>query len=316
MLNNVVFVALALAIFWGSFGAPIVSALFLVTEITLGAPYFHQVTIPLFIAMYILMGVAPLAAWGAMSLRALGRSLLVPLALTGIGLVAAFALGAQSLGALLGYGVVLLAGFVAVYEIYRGVQARRRSSGQPFLAALLAILGRNRRRYGGFVVHLGIVVIGIGVIGSSVFQQDTIRQLRQGETLTIGAYTLRFEGMALGQIADDGRLMDIANVTVLRDGQPVAALRPRIDQYPSMPITIAGAHSTLENDVYVLLAGYDRVSGTTATLHVYLNPLINLVWWGGLILIVGTAIAAWKDERVPVRARQSAPTGLTAPARV
>jgi cytochrome c-type biogenesis protein CcmF len=314
VLNNVVFVALALAIFWGSFGAPIVSALFLETEITLGAPYFQQVTIPLFIAMYILMGVAPLAAWGAMTARALGRGLAIPLALTGVGLLIAFILGAQSFGALLGYGVVLLAGLVALYEIYRGVQARRRSSGQSFAAALFAILGRNRRRYGGFVVHLGIVVIGIGVIGSSVYQEDTIGQLRQGETLTIGAYTLRFEQMELGQIADDGRLMDIANVTVLRDGQPVAALRPRIDHYPGMPATIPGAHSTLENDVYVLLAGYDEVNGAAVTLHVYLNPLINLVWWGGLILIVGTAIAAWKDERVPVRARSTIHVGQSAPA--
>lgn len=313
VLNNVVFVALALAIFWGSFGAPIVSELLLDTKITLGAAYFNQVTAPLFIAMYILMGIAPLAAWGVMSVRRLGRALVIPLLLTLASLGLAFLLGAQTIGSLFGYGIVLLAGFVALHEIYRGAEARSRATRTPFVRALLSIFGRNRRRYGGFIVHLGIVVIGLGVIGSTLFQQDTIQVLNQGSSLDIGSYSVRYDRLDLGQIAEDGRLMDIANVTVLRDGQPVASLRPRVDHYPSMSVTIPGAHSTLESDVYILLSGYDEVGGSTITLHVYLNPLINLVWWGSLILILGTIVAAWKDDRVTVpeiaRPTTGAPVG-------
>lgn len=301
VLNNVVFVALALVIFWGSFGAPIISDIFLDTEITLGAAYFNQVTAPLFLAMYILMGVAPLAAWGAMSVRRLGRALLVPLALTLVSLVVAFFLGARTLPSLSAYGIILLAGFVAVYEVYRGAAARRRSTGDRFLSALLGLFGRNRRRYGGFIVHLGIVVIGLGVIGSTLFQQDTIQVLQRGQMLTLGDYAVRYDTLDLGQIADDGRLMDIANVTVLFAGQEIASVRPRVDHYPSMSVTIPGTHGSLANDVYVLLSGYDQTNGSAVTLHVYLNPLINLVWWGGLILIAGTFISAWKDEPSPAR---------------
>ena len=306
VLNNVIFVALFAAIFWGSFGAPIVSELFLDTNITLGADYFMRVTPPLFAALYLLMGIAPLSAWGATSISRLGRSLIVPLILT-IVTVALLALGGMSEPiALLAYGLVSLAGFVAIYEIYRGAAARVRSLNESWPRALVSLFGRNRRRYGGYIVHLGITVIGIGVIGSTLFQQQTQQTIGLGQMLNIDNYQLRYDNFTEA-VATDGRLMQIADVTVLRDGQPVAALRPRIDVYPDQPMTIAGAHSTLENDFYVLLVGWEEVSHTTATFKVYINPLVNLVWWGGLILILGTFIAAWPAEPAPLRVRESAP---------
>ena len=325
VLNNVVFVALTIAIFWGSFGAPIISELFMGQDITLGAEYFNMVTPPLFLVMYLLMGVAPLSAWGATSLGRLGRALTVPAAMTVVVLAILVLLdvtapinilgtvisGTSNPAALLGYGVVILAGFVALYETYRGAAARRRINGEGWLTAILAIFGRNRRRYGGFVVHLGITVIGIGVIGSTLFQMETQRTLAVGDSLQIGGYQMRFDGLQIGQIADDGRVMDIANVTVLRNGAPLASLRPRHDLYPASDsmnnMNIAGAHSTLENDFYVLLVGWSA-NGASATFKVYVNPLVNLVWWGGLVLIIGTLISVWPSETLPARVRASQPT--------
>jgi cytochrome c-type biogenesis protein CcmF len=311
VLNNVVFVALALAIFWGSFGAPIISELFMQTDITLGKDYFFTVTTPLFIAMFVLMGVAPLSAWGAMSARRLGRSLIVPLALTAISLVATYLLGAHSIGALLGYGVVLLAGWVSVYETYRGAAARTRAGRESLPAALVMLFARNRRRYGGFIVHLGITVIGIGVIGSTLFQLQTQQTLAVGQTVQLGQYSLTYNGMLSSQVAEDGRIMDIAQVTVTRDGTAAEALRPRHDFYPQADgmnqSNIAASYSTIEGDFYVLLSGWDQATGATATFKLYVNPLINLVWWGGLILIVGTVVSVWPSETLPerVRARQA-----------
>jgi cytochrome c-type biogenesis protein CcmF len=306
VLNNVVFIALTVAIFWGSFGAPITSELFMGTNITLGAEYFNAVTAPLFVAMYILMGVAPLSAWGAMSVGRLGRALLAPTGLTLLTLAALFITGTTSLAALFGYGVVLLAGYVAVYETVRGALARRRTAGESFLQAVLAIFGRNRRRYGGFVVHLGITVIGIGVIGSTLFQVETQQTLRVGESLTIGDYALRYDDMVNGAIAEDGRVMMIANTTVLRNGNEIAHIRPRHDIFPAQrqedmnTMMIAGAHSTLENDFYVLLVGW---TPDTATFKVYINPLVNLIWWGGLVLILGTLISIAPQQTLPSRVR-------------
>ena len=300
VLNNVVFIALFLAIFWGSFGLPITSELLLGKEVTIGAATFEFYVVPLFIAMYVLMGVAPLSAWGATSLRRLGSALRPPLALTVLS-IAAIALGGTSIAvAAFGYGAPLFAGAVALFEIYRGSQARRRSLGESWLRAFTALFRRNQRRYGGYIVHLGVTVIGIGVIASTVFQTEEQYTLARGETIAVRDYTLRYDDFVRAQ-AVDGRMMNIAAVTVFRDGGEIARLRPRIDDYPQLPMKIAGAHSTLENDFYVLLMGGER---ERATFRIYINPLVNLVWWGGILLVIGTLIAAYPKvvaERATVK---------------
>jgi cytochrome c-type biogenesis protein CcmF len=307
----VVFVALALAIFWGSFGYPILTELFGSIQGTLRQEYFQMVTTPLFIVLFLLMGVAPLTAWGAMSARRLGRAILVPLVLTGVALIAAYFFGAKTPGALFGYGVVLLAGFVALYEIYRGAEARTRGGKESLPLAFVRLFARNRRRYGGFIVHLGITIIGIGVIGSTIFQLETQRTLTQGESIRLGQYTMTYNGLLPGQIAEDGRLMDIAEVSVTRDGGSTVQIRPRHDWYPQAAtgmnqMNIAGSYSSLEGDFYVLLSGWSQPDGASATFKLYVNPLINLVWWGGLILILGTVISIAPAERLPASVRERA----------
>ena len=289
VLNNVIFIALFVAIFWGSFGLPIISELFLGKEVTIGPATFEFFVTPLFIAMYILMGVAPLSAWGATSARRLGKALLMPLSLTLLSVFLLIIVGTGALVASLGYGVTLFAAYVALFEIARGARARRRGLGENWLAAVTALFRRNQRRYGGYIVHLGVTVIGIGVIGSTVFQTEVQHSLARGQSIVIEGYGLRYEDFTRAQ-AVDGRIMNIAELTLLRHGAPVARIRPRVDDYPDMPMTIAGAHSTLENDFYVLLLGGNR---ERATFRIYINPLVNLVWWGGILLIIGTLIAAY-----------------------
>ena len=308
VINNVIFLALFVAIFWGSFGAPIISEVFLNTKITLGVDYFHQVTPPLFLALYILMGIAPLSAWGGTSIARLGRMLLIPLVLTLLSLVLFIVAGMQGFGALLGYGVVLFAGWVAIVEVFRGYQARQRVHQESPLASLRALLSRNPRRYGGYLIHIGVTIIGIGVIGSTLFQSETQQTLAVGESLTIADYELRYDALESGLIADDGRILDVAVITIFRGGEYLTQLRPRRDFFPNEDMntmTIAGAHSTLENDFYVLLVGWEAVNQNTATFKVYINPLINLVWWGGLILIVGALFATYPKATVPKRVRSA-----------
>ncbi len=289
VLNNVVFIALFIAIFWGSFGLPIVSELVFDKEVTIGAETFEFFVVPLFIAMYILMGVAPLSAWSATSLPRLGAALRLPLLLTLLSVLALALVGTGLLVAAAGYGVVLFAGYVALYEIYRGAKARRGALGESWPRALLALFRRNQRRYGGYIVHLGVTVIGIGIIGSTVFQTEVQHTLQRGGAITVRDYSLRYDDFIRAQ-AVDGRMMNITAVTLFRDGDEIANLRPRIDDYEQMPMTIAGAHSTLENDFYVLLIGGNR---ERATFRIYINPLVNLVWWGGILLIIGTVVAVY-----------------------
>jgi len=122
--------------------------------------------------------------------------------------------------------------------------------------------------------------------------------------MDFGSYSMRYDNFTEA-VADDGRQMEIANVTVFQHGQEVARLRPRYDVYPEMPMTIAGAYSTLEADYYVLLSGWVDF-GRLATFKVYLNPLVNLIWWGSLILILGTFIAAWPTQQVEYSPAQAA----------
>jgi cytochrome c-type biogenesis protein CcmF len=314
VLNNFIFVALFIAIFWGSFGAPIVSEIFLDTNITLGKDYFLPVVTPLFIALYILMGIAPLSAWGATSFKRLGRAIIFPIGLTVLTLGIFIPLATDKNGVLnilawIGYGIVLFAGWVAIYETYRGVIARIKAHAESLPVAFFTLMRRNPRRYGGYLIHLGITVIGVGVIGSTVFQQETQRTLAVGESLTIADYELRYDGLLEGQISEDGRIMDIAEVTLFRNGNEVAHLRPRRDFFPNVDegmnsSTISGAHSTLENDFYILLVSWETVSSNSATFKVYINPLVNLVWWGGIILIIGTMFSFFPKEALPVRIRQ------------
>ncbi|MCE2472499.1 MAG: heme lyase CcmF/NrfE family subunit [Anaerolineae bacterium] len=289
VLNNVVFIALFIAIFWGSFGLPIISELVFDREVTIGAETFEFFVVPLFIAMYVLMGVAPLSAWSATSLTRLGAALWPPLLLTLLSILALALVGTGLLVAAAGYGVVLFAGYVALYEIYRGAKARRGALGESWPRALLALFRRNQRRYGGYIVHLGVTVIGIGIIGSTVFQTEVQHTLQRGGAIAVRDYSLRYDDFIRAQ-AVDGRMMNITAVTLFRDGDEIANLRPRIDDYEQMPMTIAGAHSTLENDFYVLLIGGNR---ERATFRIYINPLVNLVWWGGILLIIGTVVAVY-----------------------
>lgn len=308
VLNNVIFMALTVTIFWGSFGAPIISELVIGQEITLGSEYFLQVTTPLFAALYILMGIAPLSAWSATSLKRLGNALIIPMFLTVVSVaLIVFIMGHRSYGALFGYTIVIIGGWVALYEIYRAAEARVRTKGENWLQAVIKLFERNQRRYGGYLVHLGIVIIGIGVIGSTLFQYETRRTLTIGDSIAIQDYVIRFDGVEVGYEVPNPRPNDreITRGTLTlfnENGAEIATITPRIDRFPQMGMLIAGAHSTLERDFYMLMDAYVE-EDNLASFVIYINPLVNLVWWGGIILIIGTIAATYPKDIVPEHVR-------------
>ncbi|MGB7338654.1 MAG: cytochrome c-type biogenesis CcmF C-terminal domain-containing protein [Phototrophicaceae bacterium] len=308
VLNNVIFMALTVTIFWGSFGAPIISELVIGQEITLGSEYFLQVTTPLFAALYILMGIAPLSAWSATSLKRLGNALVIPMFLTVVSVaLLVFIMGHRSMGALFGYTIVIIGGWVVLFEIYRAAAARVRTKNENWLIAIFKLFERNQRRYGGYLVHLGIVVIGIGVIGSTLFQYETRRTLTVGDSIAIRDYVIRFDDVQIGyEVPNPGpndREITRGILTLMNsDGQQIAMINPRIDRFPQMNMLIAGAHSTMERDFYMLMDAYVPEENI-ASFVIYINPLVNLVWWGGIILIIGTVAATYPKNIVPEHVR-------------
>ncbi len=277
ILNNWVFIGIIVMVGWGIY-APTFTELLTGQRITLGSEYYRYYAVPLFGALYVLMGIAPLVAWKRSSWKTLAGSLRPSLIVTALVVILLIVAGTTP-GAVVAYGIVTLAGVSTLVEYYRGTQARVKAHGENPIQALFTLFSRNRRRYGGYLIHLGVVVIGIGIIGSTIFQQTTEQTLKPGASITLGAYTMRYDNI-FQATADDGRSMVIANVTVFQGGQQVAQLRPRKDFFGGgvNPMTLAGQYSTFQADFYILLNDWQ---GDIATFKIYLNPLINLVWWGG-----------------------------------
>jgi cytochrome c-type biogenesis protein CcmF len=157
-------------------------------------------------------------------------------------------------------------------------------------AAVEAVVG-NRRRYGGYLVHIGMVILVFGVIGSKGYQLQGEANLSGGQTMQVGAYTLRYEGLRQYMAPDDREVTE-ATVGVYKGGDLLKTVKPHRDYFLTNEesSTTAGQMSTPMTDVYVLLAGWEN---NTATFKVYVNPLVNWVWSGGILLTFGTFLAAW-----------------------
>lgn len=320
LVNNLLFlsinIAVAVGTYWPVFTELLAGVVPGVEKSSLGPEYYNATTAPMFIALIILMGVAPLVAWKRASAARLGQAMLYPFLATLALTAALFALGVRAPVALISYAFVLLTGLITLFEYHRAASARVQAHGESYPAALWTLFGRNRRRYGGYLIHLGVVIMAIGVISSQAFQRETQRAVSAGQTITLGEYVLEYQNLERF-VATDGRGVTRAQAVVYRNGREVAQIAPRIDMYPGgQPMSIPGKYTSLAgDDFYVLLVTWEQLSLSSATFKIYHNPLVNWVWAGGFVFILGTLIAAWPDfseERQPAaasvrRIRQPAP---------
>jgi cytochrome c-type biogenesis protein CcmF len=290
--QNMVFLAITFAVFWGTV-FPLISELFTGEKITVGPPYFIQVTGPLFFVLMVLMGAAPLLAWRRQALSRLLRSFLVPL-LASLALTAAWGFAHRMHPASIsGLWMVSFVLFSILIEFYKGIRARMSGKGENPLLALSRLVSRSPRRYGGYIIHLGVLMIALGIVGDAFFKEETQASLRRGESITLSGYQVRFDRLR-GYLGSDGREIVEASLSLYQNDRFIRSITPRRDFFvvQEQPVTIPGVHSTFNEDVYVLLLGWEE-GGSLATLKVYVNPLINWVWIGGIVMILGTFIAAW-----------------------
>jgi len=207
--------------------------------------------------------------------------------------------------AILGLWLVAFTFSITLYDYGRAVWARHCRTGENLAVSFGRLAVRNRRRYGGYIIHLGVVLIALGVIGIEMFQTETQGTIKKGESLTLSGYTVTFRSLAEFDYAD-GRNIARAVVEVWRDGRLLGELYPRRDYYyaQQQPVTIPGVRSTMADDLYVILVDWQPISISGATFKIYHNPLVNWVWLGGFIFILGTLVAAWPDKDLdPVHAR-------------
>jgi len=295
LLNNLLFLGILIVCFWGVI-FPLVSEIVTGQKITVGPPFYQRATGPLWAGLLLLMGIAPLSAWGYSTLKTLGRAVWKPSIPTILVPIILFILGFHNWVALLGFTLVAFVIFITVYEYWRGVRARQKTQGENFFMALSRLTARNRRRYGGYIVHVAIVVMAIGILGIETSQTQTQKTLAVGDVMQIAGYTLRYDSLAQFPYID-GRIVTRAVVSVSRGGKQLGELYPRYDYYPDgQPMTIPAVRSTLADDLYIVLVNWENVSTQQTPFKVYDNPLVIWLWIGSIIFIFGTIVAAWPDR--------------------
>ncbi len=300
LFNNLLFVGIAFSVLWGTL-FPILSELVKGTKITVGPPFFNRVNVPLGLLLLGLTGVGPLIAWRKASTANLRRQFIAPIAAGLMTLAALMALGLQDFYAVI---AISLAGFVAgtiVQEFYRGVRARRRMHGEAAPAALVRLVARNRRRYGGYIVHAGILIYFVAFAGMA-FKREREATLKPGESVELESpfgHTYRFTHMGISQYEALNRMVSAATVQVARDGRSVGLMtsekRQHVDSFqrPTFePSTEVAIRSGVQEDLYIVFAG--AVNGTEEAVYRFnINPLVWWVWFGGLVLVTGGIITMW-----------------------
>src|SRR2546422_926324 len=306
LFNNLLLIGIAFSVLWGPV-FPFLPEPIRDTRLTAGPPFFNQVNVPLGLALLAMTGIGPLIAWRRASLPNLRRQFAVPLTSCGFALLLLLLAGMRDIGALIAFSI---GGFVLatiVQEFARGARARHRQYGEPVILALVQLLSRNRRRYGGYIVHVAIVLLFVAFAGMA-FKTETQATLRPGETATLkgpDGHVYSFTHLGVSQYNTMNRQVTAVLLDVGRDGKPIGRMRTEKRQHvdalgnPTFePSTEVGIMSGLRVDLYVVLAGL--VNGTEqAVFRFTINPLVWWVWFGGFVLVIGGLIVLWPGGGPP-----------------
>jgi cytochrome c-type biogenesis protein CcmF len=297
LLNNVLLIAAAFTVFFGTV-FPLLSEAARGVKVSVGAPFFNQVNVPLFLALIFLMGVGPLIAWRRASAENLRRNFVWPIIIGVAASALFFALGIRSALAVLSLALTVFVATTIALDFARATRARLRS-GESALPAMAGLLVRQNRRYGGFIVHLGILVITLGVTGSQAWSVQTETTLRRGEVAQLAGYRVRFNGLSASQQSNHFRV--VGNFTVTNGRATSGVLQPAKKFYPQESSPIAGVdyHLGFREDVYLVLGDFAR-DGTQATIKIQVNRMVSWIWIGGAILTLGAALAILPERRRPV----------------
>ena len=316
LFNNLLLLVACFTVLWGTL-FPVLSEWVQGNKVTVGPPFFNRVNIPVALLLLLLTALGPLLAWRRTSLESLRRNFLWPA-------VGALALGVllvavgirpwkdvSYLYSLMTWMLATLVGLTVISEFVRGGRVIGRHTGQNLLASMVQLAHRNTRRYGGYIVHFGVIVIMIGFAGSA-FNQDAEKEMGFGDKMQIGAYTLVCRSYTQDDNANYGS--EWAVMDVYKGGEKIDTLYPerRFFKASQQPSTIPQIHTTAREDLYLVYEGQNQDTGKPI-IKAHLNPLVMWIWVGVWIMIVGTALALIPNAvpvqvRAPVRV-QTAPVG-------
>ncbi len=302
LFNNLLLVSVIFATLLGVL-FPLISELFTGVQVTVGPAFYNQVNGPLFLALMLLMGVGPLLPWRRATPGQLWQRFRWSLAV----LVAVFAtllIVLRAVWPALGFAAGAFTAMTILQEYARGISARRTVTGESWPRATLRLVGRARGRYGGYLVHAGLVFITFGVVGSQFFHVERGVTLAPGESVEVGRYELTYEGLGIVPDNTPDEETTSASLAVARNGEPWTVLEPgkrSIVGFEEQPVSEIAIRSTALEDLYVVLTGWDEAG---ASFFIFVNPLVSWIWFGGLVLVLGGLIAWWpqsQPRRQPVR---------------
>jgi cytochrome c-type biogenesis protein CcmF len=298
LFNNVVLMAACFTVLWGTL-FPVLSEFVQGNKVTVSAPFYDRVAVPIGVFLLFLTGVGPLLAWRSTSMRSIRKNLIAPsiaALLTGIVVIAIgvrpWSIFTSTPGPFYAWMTFVLAAFVTTAigsEFLRGARVIQRHTGKNFFASIVHLTRRNTRRYGGYLVHFGVVVIFIGLAGSA-FNRSVEKTLDFHQSMTVGPY--RLECLDYSEDTNPNYDSEYALLNVYRDGKYVTQLDPakRFYQASQQTSTIVAERSTPEWDLYVVYAGQDPQTGQPI-IRAHLNPLVMWIWVGVIIVVFGTLVA-------------------------
>ncbi len=307
LYNNLLLIGLAFIVVWGTL-YPVMSELIQGERITVGRGFFDQVAAPIGVALLLFTGLGPLVPWRRASWAQIRTRFLWPtiVAVVAVPLLLLFTDSGQNWAVTLTLMIAVFTMACIGSEFVKGAKVRHALGGVSWVGAVRQLISRNRRRYGGYIVHVGIVVVIVGIACSRAFLSEGTFQLRQGESASAGGYIYTVEKTTRART--DEAMTVTADVRVTRpDGSFVTMLRPKEHVYRSNmdvgnEIAISSGPT---RDIWMNLAGVTEDG--VASLHVFVNPMVSWLWAGGLIFLLGAVVAGWPSGR-----RERAPASVPA----
>ncbi len=300
MFNNLVLLAACFAVFWGTM-LPVLSEAVRGVKISVGPPFFNRVNVPIAVFLMFLTGVGPLLAWRKASTNSLKRNFMWPACIALASGVVLYFMGVDHFYAWMAVVMSIFVGITILREFYKGARARSSGTGENFVEAVVNLTLRNTRRYGGYIVHFGFVLLFIGWSGQA-FTTDLQSEVGIGDSIELRQYVLRVENLGIEDTPN--YQTSKASIGLYDNGKKVAVMHPerRFYKASQQPTTEVAIWSTLKEDLYVVFAG-PSADGAKAIVQVYLNPLVMWVWIGGIVLGLGTLIAMLPNKKSVPRKR-------------
>jgi cytochrome c-type biogenesis protein CcmF len=296
LLNNLILVGMAFTVLWGVLW-PIISEAVTGNKVTVGPPFFNQVMTPIGLVFMFVTGICPLIAWRRATFANLRKNFIYPGSVAAVVLVLLLVFGMRHVYALISFTISSFVLATILVEFARGSWVRHQMSGESILKSPFSLTWRNKRRYGGYIVHTGVILFLIGTTGHYAFKDEVQQTLKKGESVTIDKYEVTYEEFSSRDTQE--KRVGQAVFTVKEDGQNVATLTPVREYYfqKDQKWTRVDNHSTLVRDVYVSLLEYEGDAGEQILVKVDINPLTSWLWIGGMVMVLGGVVAMWPDRR-------------------